>query len=350
MNLNFNPNTAAPPDSGIFGLPFSVDEAKLVLLPVPWEATTSYGEGTAQGPLAILNASKQIDLFDRELGDFFSSGIAMMEVSEQVQQWNTIARRTAKLVIEAGGPGGDPTLQTACEMVNHYSELLNQWVYVHTSAQLSASKCIGIVGGDHSTPFGAIQAFLEHYPDMGILHIDAHADLRVAFEGFTHSHASIMYNVLAKTFLKKLVQVGIRDLCHEEYELIQESPDRILTFFDDALSERKMQGHSWDLISKDIVGALPQQVYISLDIDGLDPRYCPNTGTPVPGGLDFSELMYLFKVLKRSGRLIVGFDLNEVSPGIDTQSEWDANVAARILYKLCGLVLSSHSNYLDKSP
>jgi len=328
----FNPNLAATEDSGIFGLPFSVSEAQLVLIPVPWEATTSYGKGTSKGPRAILAASRQIDLFDLELGKFYEAGIAMLEEAPEIQKMNNKAKKAS--VAE----------------INAYSEKVNHFVYTQTKALLRQGKQVGLVGGDHSTPFGAIQAFLEKHPQMGILHFDAHADLRKAYDGFEHSHASIMYNVMTKTPLSQLVQVGLRDFCEAEFNFIQENKDRITTFFDAALMEQKAQGKSWSAICDDIVQHLPPQVYVSFDIDGLDPRFCPHTGTPVPGGLDFQEAVYLLKKVEQSGRQIIGFDLNEVSPGpmkpsahktMDSAREWDANVGARLLYKLCGYVLKS---------
>ncbi|TAK77431.1 MAG: agmatinase [Gammaproteobacteria bacterium] len=319
---DFDPNAAAAEDSGIFGLPFSPAEAKLVLVPVPWEATTSYGGGTSKGPEAILQASKQVDLFDIDLGNFFEAGIAMLDIPQHVLEWNTLAQE-----------------QHQPEAVNAYSDKLNQHVYAETKRLLAQGKLVGLVGGDHSTPFGAIQAFLEKHPQMGILHIDAHADLRNAYEGFEYSHASIMHNVITKTSLSKLVQVGIRDFCEEEFNFIHDHANRITTFFDAAMTEEKMHGKHWSAICDDIIQHLPQDVYVSFDIDGLDPRFCPHTGTPVPGGLDFSEVLYLFKKVVQSGRKIIGFDLNEVSPG-NAADEWDANVGARILYKLCGWTLS----------
>lgn len=343
---NFDPNAAASKESGIFGLPFSVNEAKLVLIPVPWEVTTSYGGGTSQGPQAIFDASKQVDLFDLEFGNFFTAGIAMADISIDIQQWNDIAKDFAATVIEAREYETDEKLSVAIQEVNSYSEKLNQYVYTETKKFLSQGKLVGIIGGDHSTPFGAIQACLEVYPHMGILHFDAHADMREAYEGFEHSHASIMHNVISKTSLTKLVQVGIRDFCEEEYNFIQKHKVRVHTFFDSVIFEQKMIGVGWSLICDEIIQHLPKEVYISFDIDGLDPRYCPHTGTPVPGGLDFYEAIYLIKKLVRSGRKIIGFDLNEVSPGpttddvINTAAEWDANVGARLLYKLCGFALA----------
>jgi agmatinase len=342
----FDPNAAATKDSGIFGLPYTLNEAKLVLLPVPWEVTTSYGGGTSQGPQAILDASKQVDLFDLELGNFFEAGIAMGDLPEHVQSWNDTARESAEMVIDAGDVTEDEQVLNAVQEVNDFSVKLNDYVYAETRKWLAKGKIVGLVGGDHSTPFGAIKAYLEKYPQMGILHFDAHADMRVAYEGFEYSHASIMFNVISKTSLNKLVQVGIRDFCEEEFNFIKSNPTRIATFFDAALCEAKMSGQSWARVCEEIVLQLPQEVYISFDIDGLDPRFCPHTGTPVPGGLDFQEAVYLIKKVVQSGRKIIGFDLNEVSPGVteqsgqrDASSEWDANVGARLLYKLCGYAL-----------
>jgi agmatinase len=347
---NFDPNAAALENSGIFGLPFTQEEAKLVLLPIPWEVTTSYGGGTSQGPAAILRASKQIDLFDLTLGNFFEVGIAMLEESAEVQNWNRLGKAAAQKVIAAGGVVEDnPALLEALNTVNAYSELLNHFVYTQTKKLLAQGKLVGLIGGDHSTPFGAIQAFLAQYPKMGILHIDAHADMRMAYEGFEHSHASIMYNVLQNTALSTLVQVGIRDFCEEEFDFIQTNADKVATFFDAQLAEKKLEGVPWSVLCDEIIERLPEQVYVSFDIDGLDPRFCPHTGTPVPGGLDFHEVLYLFKKLSSSGRRIIGFDINEVAPASerisdeteeshapDPAAEWDANVAARLLYALCG--------------
>lgn len=336
--IDFNPNAAATKDSGIFGLPFSIPEAKLVLIPVPWEVTTSYGGGTSLGPQAIFDASKQVDLFDLNLGNFFNAGIAMTEFPHHIQQWNDEAKKIASIIIDAGGALDDYLISLA-NKVNAYSTKLNNYVYEETKRWLSEDKIVGIIGGDHSTPFGAIQAHLEKYPHMGILHFDAHADLRDTYEGFEYSHASIMHNVISKTTLEKLVQVGIRDFCEEEYDFILAHPSRIKTFFDANLFEEKSSGRCWSNICDEIIAELPKEVYISFDIDGLDPRFCPNTGTPVPGGLDFQEAILLIKKVAHSGRKIIGFDLNEVSPG-NSESEWDANVGARLLYKLCGYSLN----------
>jgi agmatinase len=151
-----------------------------------------------------------------------------------------------------------------------------------------------------------------------------------------------MYNVLQEIpQVKKLVQVGIRDYCDEELEIIEQNTDRIATFFDKQIKERQYEGETWKKICEDIVAQLPQKVYISFDIDGLDPKLCPNTGTPVPGGFEMEQIFYLFKTLKASGRNIIGFDLNEVSTGEAGADSIDGIVGARVLYKLCNYLVGA---------
>ena len=341
MHDSFDPSAAASHD-GIYGLPFTPDEAKVVLVPVPWEATVSYGAGTANGPAAILEASRQVDLLDRETGRPYESGIAMLPIPGEVRAWSDEARRIALPVIEAGGAGSDPALRRAVAAVDALGDRMNAWVHGEAGRILAAGKLVGVVGGDHSTPFGAIRAVAEAHPGVGILHVDAHADLRAAYEGFRWSHASILYNVFREIpAVSRIVQVGIRDYCDEEDALIRDNPDRLRTYFDPDVRRQLMDGETFVRLARRIVADLPQQVYISFDIDGLDPALCPHTGTPVVGGLSFAEAAGLLRAVAESGRKIVGFDLNEVAPDPDGQSQWDGNVGARVLYKEIGFALAS---------
>jgi agmatinase len=191
-------------------------------------------------------------------------------------------------------------------------------------------KKVCVLGGEHSTPLGLIEAMGDNYESFGILQIDAHADLRDAYEGFEQSHASIMFNALKIENLTHLVQVGIRDLCEDEVQVINED-DRITTFYDWDMKSEQFQGVSWHKICEEIINKLPQNVFISFDIDGLLPSLCPNTGTPVPGGLSFEQATYLLQMLADSKKNIIGFDLNEVAPGAD---EINVIVGARILMEL----------------
>jgi agmatinase len=340
----FDPNAASLSDSGIFGLPFDEKSSQVIYLPIPWEATTSYGGGTSEGPKAIEMSSKQVDLYDTDVLNPYAVGLYMLPESQEVRQWNHQAKTQAQKVIEASGiVEGNPELIEALATVNHLGTQLNGWVNEQTQRVLKSEKIVGIIGGDHSVPFGALQAISKHYPSFGILHFDAHSDTRQAYEGFEWSHASIMYNVLEHIpSVSQLVQVGIRDVCEEEMNYCASQKDRVHVFLDRDLQRKKYQGSTWDQICQEIIQTLPPHVWISFDIDGLDPRFCPHTGTPVPGGLDFQEANYLIGALVRSGRTIIGFDLNEVAPNLEQPSdEWDANVGARMLYKLTGWTLAS---------
>jgi agmatinase len=342
MHDTFDPNAPANA-GGIFGLLDLPQDSRVVLLPVPWEATVSYGSGTAEGPSAILRASRQVDLLDRDTGKPYESGIAMLPISETVRAWSDEAKALAATVIENGGAQGDPQLAMNLDRVNDLGRLLNGWVANETRAWLQCDKIVGIVGGDHSVPLGAIAAIADQYPGLGILHIDAHADLRVAYEGFTFSHASIMDNVIREVpTVSKLVQVGVRDYCEQEDEAIRGSAGRIRTFFESDVRRELLDAGSWRRVCNRIVAELPETNYISFDIDGLDPALCPNTGTPVPGGLSFAEMVVLLRTLVDSGRTIVGFDLVETAPDPTRATEWDGNVAARVLYKLIGFALLSN--------
>ena len=347
MEKSFNPSAAATSDSGIFGIPTKAKNSLLHLLPIPWEVTTSYGRGASLGPQLILKASEQVDLFDLDTGKAYEKGYHLHDFPTALKKKNDLNKRKAQQVIRlmaAAKPNQKQIAKLTAE-VNKACDEMTAWVYKESQNILKSGKLLGLIGGDHSTPWGAIQALCDfHKSDFGVLHIDAHADLRKAYQGFTQSHASIMYNVMNhKNHPAKLVQVGIRDFCEEEYDLIQSRKD-IATFFDRQLKDRQMKGHSWDQITQDILKELPKKVYVSFDIDGLDPIYCPNTGTPVPGGLDINQVFYLFKALATSGRQIIGFDVNEVSTGgapLSSADEWDGNVGARVLYKLCGWTVLS---------
>ncbi len=334
--LTFDPDAAAAPGAGIFGLPFTPRESRVIVVPVPFEATTSYGGGTSRGPAAVLEASRQVDLHDQETGEPYRQGIAMLPIPAAIQRWNREATRLAAPVIQSGGVTNRSNTKAAAK-VNAFGERVNGWVYQMTSSLLDERKLPVILGGDHSVPFGAIRAYAERFPGIGILHLDAHADLRQSYEGFTWSHASIFHNVMTRIeSVRKLVQVGVRDLGRAENRMIEESKGRIVTFFDARLAARKESGVPFATLADEIVSHLPEDIYLSWDIDGLDPTLCPATGTPVPGGLSWNEAIGLLRAVHRSGKRIIGLDLCEVSPGT---TEWDANVGARLLYKMIGFAL-----------
>ncbi len=344
---HFNPSQTISSEFGIFGIPVTEEKSKLILLPVPWEVTTSYGKGASNGPRIIRQASEQIDLFDLETGKAYEAGYFMRPISESMTAKNKVMKAKAQELIKMKTQLADnpPLEEKILNEVNAACDEMSDWVYQQSKEILAQGKLLGLVGGDHSSPLGGIRAISEKLKgDFGVLHIDAHADLRCAYQGFRQSHASIMYNVMTSDFKpKKLVQVGIRDFSEDEFDFISNHPKAIKTFFDLQNKRRQLEGESWAVICKDIVAELPQLVYVSFDIDGLDPALCPSTGTPVAGGLSLGEVFYLFRSVVESGRTIVGFDVNEVSSGENEESEWDGNVGARVLYKLCGWAVVSNS-------
>jgi len=327
-------------DAGFLGADLSADAAALVLLPVPWEATTSYGGGTSRAPQAIIRASHQLDLEDSFFDRPYRAGIAYLETEPLIEKLNEDAKPVARGVIESLEQGQEAAEELA--LVNQASARVNELVYKAAQQQLARGKHLGLVGGDHSSPEGLLRALAEHSAEpFAILHFDAHHDLRRTYEGFTHSHASIFYNVLQGiSTVSKLVQVAIRDYSRGEKDYARQQGERCRVFYSNELFRMKAAGEPLQVITDTILATLPRRVYVSFDIDALDPPYCPSTGTPVPGGLDFDEACYMLEQLAASGREIIGFDLCEVSPAEDG-NEWDANVGARLLYKLCGALLHS---------
>ncbi len=339
----FNPDDVGIANGNYFGFPVPVDQAALVLLSAPWDVTVSYGAGAAGAPEAILAASTQVEVADYHHPEGWKAGIATLPADPWIAPASKKLRKRACRVIdhlEKGGSTADKKIAGHLAAVNDAGRHLNGLLRHQAAALLAAGKTVGLVGGDHSTPLGLMQAVAAHHrEEFGILHVDAHADLRVAYEGFDYSHASIMHNALQIPGITRLVQVGIRDFSATEARRSAEDP-RIVPFDDYRLARRAFEGASWEEQCREIIAHLPAAVYVSFDIDGLAPALCPGTGTPVPGGLSFHQAVYLLAQVVESGRRIIGFDLTEVSPQ-PGDAEWNANVGARMLYKLCNLTLKS---------
>ena len=343
---HFDANGASNPKNNIFGLPFLEEDARLVILPVPWEVTVSYGAGTSRAAEHIFHASMQVDLFDAETNDAWKQGFFMRMPDKKILMKSDYLRKEAELYINYTSKGEilekNSFMCKSLKEINEGSANLNKWVYDQTKALLDQGKLVALLGGDHSTPLGYFKAIAEKHGDFGILQIDAHCDLRKKYEDFLYSHASVMYNALQEIpELKRLVQVGVRDYCQEEWDYIRNSNYQVITYFDKDIKERSYEGQSWRQIADEIVSHLPDKVYISFDVDGLDPKLCPNTGTPVQGGFESEQIFYLIKKIIKSGRQFIGFDLDEIGVGGDT--DWDANVGAHILWKLCNLLVASNS-------
>ncbi len=342
LDTQFDPNDISISNGCYYALPYSIEQSALVLVSVPWDVTVSYGKGTAGGPDAIIEASEQLDLYDHHCGNTYEKGIATMPIDEEILEESAELRRDAERIIACLAEGEQPRgdIKRRLDKINDASTRLNEKIFRMTSDLMTSGKKVGLVGGDHSTPLGYMRAVGKHHGEFGILHIDAHADLREAYEGFKYSHASIMFNALREVEnLKSITQVGIRDYCEAEREII-DTDSRVTTFFDADMAADKFTGVCWSDICDRIIDTLPQKVYVSFDIDGLSPDNCPSTGTPVPGGLSFNEAVFLLKKLSDSGKEIIGFDLTEVAPNpTDSENHTDANIGARVLYKLCNFSL-----------
>jgi agmatinase len=342
---HFDPNAASNPKNNIFGLPFSEEEARVVILPVPWEVTVSYGSGTSRTAEHIHHASLQVDLFDAEMNEAWKQGFYMRPADKKILMKSDYLRKEAELFIDYTSKGElvekNNFMCKSLKEINEGSLILNKWVYEQTTDLLNRGKLVVVLGGDHSVPLGYFKAIAEKHGEFGILQIDAHCDLRKSYEGFVYSHGSVMYNALNEIpGIKRLVQVGVRDYCQEEWDYICNSEYRVVTYFDKDIKERQYEGQTWKQIADEIVDHLPEKVYISFDIDGLDPKLCRNSGTPVPGGFETEQVFYLVKKIVQSGRKFIGFDLDEIGIG---QTDWDANVGARVLWRLCNLLVTNNS-------
>ncbi|MEM9379009.1 MAG: agmatinase family protein [Planctomycetota bacterium] len=339
--MALDPNAAAAADSGLFGLPFGPEDAHVHVLGVPFGATASYRQGTARAPEAILAASRQVDLYDLRFGRPYERGIWMAPTDLGIARWDEEARSVAAPILERGGAeAGD---EASVRFVDERADAVADMVRAFFDERLLRERLPVLVGGDHSTPFGAILACSRQHAGLGVLQFDAHADLRPAYEGFRRSHASILANVLAEVDgVARLVQVGVRDLCEQEFDAIQ-GDDRVTAVLETELSDARLDGGVRELAERTIA-LLPDEVYVTFDVDALDPSLCPNTGTPVPGGLSWDEAMVWLEALARSGKRVVGMDLVEVSagPGGDPHgTSWDAIVGARLLYRMIGAALSN---------
>ncbi len=269
-----------------------IDRAKAVVLPVPYDFTTSYQGGTRLGPGAILSASRNMELWDEELGGIYRLGIHTLP----------------ELEITAEGPG---------PMVDRVAQAVG-WI-------LGRGQLPAMLGGEHSISAGAVRVARERYPDLSVLQIDAHADMRDVYLETPHSHACVMRRIRE---MAPAVSVGIRSLSEEEAEHLRDHPAPIWS----VRRFRELQ-RRWD----PILESLGEHVYVTFDLDGLDPGILPATGTPEPGGLDWYEAVDLLQAVAQR-RQIVGFDVVELAPlPGNVASDF---LAARLVYRLIGLSLT----------
>lgn len=270
-------------------------DSKIAILSVPYEHTVSYGGGTADGPAAIIEASAYVEFYDDEFEKevCFDQGIVTLEALDLSDKVDLSALNYIQSNVE---------------------ELINQDKFVVT------------LGGEHTISTAPIKAHYKKYPDMSILHFDAHSDLRDEYEDSKYSHACFMARTAEFFPNDRITQVGIRAQCIEEAAFIKKH--KINTFYASAI-RRGMHGNNWQ---QSVVDTLSDNVYITFDIDYFDPSLIPATGTPEPDGFLYSETLDIFRAMKKAGKKIIGFDLVELAPmnGLNHPNL----TAARLVYKL----------------
>jgi agmatinase len=290
-----------PTTSNFLGLPPEVsiyDKSKIVILPAPYEKTTSYGGGTGKAPAAIIKASQFVEFLDdeffREL--CFEQGIATLPPINFGKNSGRAALRQ---------------LQTAVKR------------------EIEEGKFVVTLGGEHTISTASIAAHYSAYPDMSILHFDAHSDLRENYSGTPYSHACFMMRVADEVGfpMKRVVQVGIRAQCREEYDFIHSSG--IKTFYATNIRRGK-HGENWQ---EGVANTLPSnEVYITFDVDYFDPAIMPTTGTPEPDGFFWNETMEIFRELRKAGKKIIGFDVVELVP--DPKQQHATYLVAKLVYRM----------------
>jgi agmatinase len=275
--------------------------SKVVILPVPYEATTSFGGGTGNGPAAIIEASRYIELYDQELdAEPADVGISTLP----------------SLSLTGAGP-----LDALSELRAAYDRLL----------EAGPGKFVIMLGGEHSISSAPVLAWADRLQKEGrrlsVLQFDAHTDLRPEYEGSPYSHASVMHRVHDRV---ELVAVGIRAVTSDEMRLVRRS-DNIHVFLADDI-------HTGDAWMDDVMSRLGEDVYISFDVDGFDPALVPSTGTPEPGGLQWYPVL---KLLRRvfTERTVHGVDIVELAP-IAGLAAPDFLVA-KLAYKMIGYRFSA---------
>ncbi len=276
------------------------NEAKFHVIPVPFEFSVSYGTGTAKGPFAILEASEQLEVYDCYTDSYPAKhGI-----------------HTQEAILE-----------------NEPEKMLDA-LYEATKKALDNNAIPAILGGEHSITTGALRAIKDKIGVFGIVHIDAHADLRDSYEGSKYSHASVMHRAFDLEL--PLVQFGTRAYCEEEKSLRDSHKDKIRAYdahlFADSSSFLPKNTSLEDLLPKDF----PKNIFISFDVDGLDPSVIPHTGTPVAGGLGWYQSLELLQHCLK-GRKLIGFDVVELAPTEDSQASDFAT--ANLVYKIMGMCL-----------
>jgi agmatinase len=273
-----------------------VKEAEAVVLPIPYEGTTTYGGGTREGPEAILAASRQVELWDEEYNWDPAAAIRLATA--------------APILPEVSGPQA---------MLDKIKRIVQPWV--------AQGKFILALGGEHTITVALLQAFQTRYPDFTVVALDAHADLRESYDGSKLSHACVMRRIYELG--RPLTLMGVRSYSQEEYQLLRVAP-RLKVFRARDLTTQA----GWDQALEHLKG-IAGPVYLSIDLDALDPGIVPGVGTPEPGGLSYGQVLTIMQTLTQRGP-VIGLDLVELTP-IPGQKVSEFT-AARLAYKALGYI------------
>jgi agmatinase len=291
-----------PPESNFLAIPENVsllDNSKIVIVPAPYEHTTSFGKGAANGPDAILKASAYVEFYDDEFDKevCFNNGIATIQ---------------------------------PINFDNIYDENAISKVYEIVKTLIEQNKFVVTLGGEHTIAIAPIKAHFEVYPEMSLLQFDAHSDLRDTYEDSPYSHACAMARVAEFFLPENITQIGIRAQCIEEANFIKDK--KIHTFYASGIRNKKY-GENW---IDNIVSTLNDDIYVTFDLDAFDPAIIPSTGTPEPDGLNYQNVLDIFWAIKKANKRIVGFDVVELAP--IPELHYPDLTAARLVYKILNFI------------
>ena len=321
-------------------------DAEIVIVSAPWSVTADFGRGATYTPDAVIDASLESNLYDVVTGLSAEGCVATAEIDYNIQECSELLGREAERIAKRTNDAEPASIgEYRARKIAHINEGFSEMhasIYKQVRHWVSKGKRIALVGGDHSVAFGAVKAIAEHYSEVGVLFIDAHADFAREGEIYKYSHRSIARNIVEEIRdVAHLVEVGVRDISRAETEALLAN-EKVELFLAERLAAKRFEGSSWGDLCREVVAKLPQKVYVSFDIDALKIEFCNNTNAPVPGGMTFDEVLYLVNTVVESGREIVGFDISEVVSSLD--NKMDAIVGAKVLAKMCLAMVRGKDN------
>lgn len=344
FNKEFDPNTITPDNGNYFGISLEPEASALVLLSAPWDATSSLYAGSSYAPDAIIEMSRFVDFYEPLAPNSWRKGIATIPIDYSIQdlshRLHPDTERLTKLHDEFGISVIDNLMyDRRLKRVNEGSVEINNMLFQQTQQWLDKGKIVGVIGGDQSISYSAIKAMGYKYEHFGVIRIGSKCDMHEAYQGFDFSHASTMYNVMRDVpQLEQLALVGVQEFSPIEWERAS-SNARVKLFTAQDIWTQQFEGRTWAEQVDDIIATMPENVYIALNISGLVCECSPRKGRISNGGLSLFQFVYLINRVVASGRRIVGFDLTDVTPGVENKR--DILVVARLLFKMCSVALKS---------